>query len=205
VIARPAEGHLGLRVPVDDAALGVDGDVCLAGAVDDQARLLLALPKGQLGLLLLRDVDHEAPVEGRLVALVADHHSLVADPDLATVSGPHAVLAHRPGADVELTFKFLVLEDPLPIVGVDVAHPQARVCLPFLGAVAEQLLDAGADVVPGRIGTEIGNVEDRRQVFDHGPVARIGILEIADQATARPDARPGEDADDADPAGYCQG
>src|SRR5437867_2772213 len=112
-LAGPAEGGLRLRVPVDDHAPGVDRDVGLAGAVDDQARLLLARTQGQLRLLLGRDVDHETAKPRRLAVLVADDDLLVTDPDPATVTPAHAVVDHAPIADRAPPSEVLCLDHPL--------------------------------------------------------------------------------------------
>ena len=170
------------------APAGVDGDVGLAGRLDDQARLLLALAQRQLRLLLGRDVDHEAAVQGRLAALVGDHDPLVANPDLAPVARVHAVLADAPAAELATPVEVLVLQDALSVVGMDVRHPQLRVGPPLLGGVAEQVMDARADVVPGRLGPEVGHVQHRRQLLDHRPIALLGLLQVA--ASGRDEARP---------------
>ena len=193
IVTGPAEGLLRLRVPVDDVAGGIDGDVRLAGALDDQPRLLLALPQRELSLLLQRDIDHETAVAGRLVAFVADHHPLVANPHLPSVAGPHAVLAHGLRADLPASVELLVLDHRLSIVGVDVRHPQARVGHPLLRAVAEQVLNARADVMPGRLGPEVGDVQDRWQLLDHGAISHFGRGEVAHEPAARSDTRPDEE------------
>src|SRR4029079_10810960 len=130
LLAGPAEGCLGLGIPVDDPSLRVDRNVRLACAVDDQAGLLLAGPERQLGFLLGGDIDHEAPVAQRLSGVGADHHALVADPLLATIASAHPVLADASRADLAMAVELLVLKDLLTVVGVDVADPEARVGLP---------------------------------------------------------------------------
>ena len=96
----------------------------------------------------------------------------------------HPVLDRRRLAAAEQRLVF-DRQRPLAVVGVQQPRPEARVGEELLGAVAEDLLDLGADVAPAALLAELGGVDDHRQPLDHPAVvlsAAAGDLveELAD-------------------------
>ena len=72
----------------------------------------------------------------------------------------------------------LLGERPLPVVGVELPRPELGVGDPFLGGVAEDLLDLRADIAPLTVLADLAGVDDRGQPLDEATVvlARLGDL-----------------------------
>ena len=95
---RPAERRLGLRVPIDDAAGGVDADECVVRGVDDHARPHLAVREAGRGLppLLVDQCDNDeiGHRDGK-VLFIDRPRSFTADMLCAEHSQRGAILAQR--------------------------------------------------------------------------------------------------------------
>ena len=134
-------------------------------------RLLLALQ----GPLDVGDVDDHALPEQWPAVLVVDQHALVADPlDLAAL-GEEAVL--HPERLAGLLAAGLLGQDPLQVVGVDGRLPEVGPA-GLLGGEPEQDLDLAVDVLAGAADLELLAVDDRRDLFDQGPEAPLGLLAL---------------------------
>ena len=100
----------------------------------------------RLGLLLLADVGQDAVPALDAVA-VAHEHGIVADPHEVAVAVEHPVLdrafVRRPSDVLDLD-----LDHAVAVVRVQSLCPEPSVAKPFLGRVAEDRLDLGADVMP---------------------------------------------------------
>ena len=151
--------HQPLRVAVGERPFAELGDDFL---------LVDRVLQVDLGALALGDVEEHA-VPDRDALLVGFEHRLVEHPDDLAVAAEHPVLdRHRlAAADQRLVFD---RQRPLAVVGVQQPRPEARVGEELLGAVAEDLLDLGADVAPAALLAELGGVDDHRQPLDHPAV-----------------------------------
>src|SRR5215204_1008711 len=98
-----------------------------------------------LGQLLLGDVDHDPVPETWLAVLAADQHSVVADPNHATVLRDLTVF-HTPGVAGPFAARILG-QHPLAVVGMQDRLPEPR---PpgLLRGVAEEILDPWALIHP---------------------------------------------------------
>jgi hypothetical protein len=59
--------------------------------------------------------------------------------------------------------------------------PQLGVGFPVLGAVAEDLLDLGADVAPAAVLAQLGGVDDRREPLDQVAVVLPAGGDLVDE------------------------
>jgi hypothetical protein len=121
-----------------------------------------------LGGLTLGDVVEDS-VPDRRARLVGLEHRLVEDPDGAAVAGDHPVVDRRRVAGPHRLPR-LLFQGPLAVLGVELARPKLGIGEPFLGRVAEDLLDLRADVAPAAVLAQLRCVDDRRQPLDQVPV-----------------------------------
>ena len=174
--------RLVLRADVDRG-----GDLVDLVDVDDRrdpldqvavARLGLALTR--LGLAPGRDVlDHALPHRPRSVAFDQE----------GGVPYPHdrSVRTQEPVLDLEALSGSLrpsvLLQDPIPVVGMDQLHPRVRLRHPFARRDAGQLLDLRRDVRQPVVAVRIllvGEVGHDRQLLDQLPVALLRPLLLGD-------------------------
>ena len=166
---RRGGSHQGLGVAVPQGHLTEPGDGRLLGG--GPCQLLL-------GVLALGHVVEDSVPDGDAVAVLLDD-CLVEDPDGLAIARDHPVLGRdrgRPrGPEV------LLLEDVPAVLGMEKRRPELRVVHPFPGAVAEDLLDLGADVAPAPVLAHLGGVDDRRQALDKAPVVLSSGRKLIDE------------------------
>ncbi len=104
--------------------------------------------------------------------MIADHeHAGVADPDLLAIRPEHPVLravarTRRPDLVAETL-------DPLSVVRVHRADPEARIVQEPLGREPEELLDVGTDVDRGGALVVVVDVDDAGKLLDELAYARF--------------------------------
>jgi hypothetical protein len=147
--------HQLLRVAVLHRPLAETGDDRLLG----EGALQL-----QLGLLALADVVEDA-VPDRDPVLAGFQDRLVVHPDDLAVTPVHSVFDRRRVAIAEVVLGFQG-KGALAILGVQQAGPEAGVADEVLRLVAEDLLDLRTDVAPAAPLSELGGIDDDRQLLD---------------------------------------
>ena len=175
-------------VPAGHALVGVHRHDRDRADLDERLEvLLLAVDLGR-GVVLGRDVDHEALDVGRLAGGVPDDPGVVANPDdlpvLRRSLGTRSSSGRFPTRGASALPSRAVL-----VVGMENGRKE-RLLHPRLGRVAEHLLDPRADVRrrAGRVG--LVGVHDERQLLDEPPIALLGCRECLEGASpARPCAR----------------
>ncbi len=144
-----------------------------------QQRLAVALRLDGCG-----DVEREALAVPRVACLVARDRVAVAQPDIASV------LRQEPVLDLErlaaLARRPLQLANPFTILRVQVVDEERLLALPFLGRVAEDALDLGADVCRRLVDrVRRVHVRDQRQLLDQRAVTRLRLLARGDVQAAQ--------------------
>ena len=94
---RPAEGNLGLAVPLGDEAVGTHGDEGVVGVVEDESLALLAGAQLLLQLLVLRDIINNRDVISGLTGRVPLERGEQVDPDERAVLADVALLQSESG------------------------------------------------------------------------------------------------------------
>jgi len=132
-----------------------------------------------LELLAIGDVDHHAAHLRVAAPITGDEHGLVPDPDDIVGAGGHAVFPrgrflHRPRAEL-----FLGRQHKLAVSRVHLACPEPGISQPLGRGEPEHGLDLRADVAPRSLRSEVGHVDDRGQSLDQGPIALLGVADLA--------------------------
>src|SRR5215207_1686826 len=167
--------------PLDRGALVAYGAVGLQDGddvrtvLDEGPESFLVLPQRLFGALAFRYVRKDPlPVQG--VALSVSHqHRLVANPDNVAIA-PHLAELYRERLPRQVRAPIL-LQDPLPIVGVDGAYPEVGIFLVRILWVAEHGFDLRAVVDRGHAAVHLFDVDDCRYVLDQGAVSLLGLPE----------------------------
>jgi hypothetical protein len=143
-VGRLPEDPLGRRAQRADGPLGVQDADDVRRGVDHRLEGRLPLPQGVVGLLALGDVHGVAEGVGQGAVVVVDKPGHAVQPVVA-VPEQEAVLVlqlRRPLGDRLLE----EVGEALPVVGVELAGPEAGRPQHLLLGVAEQPLDVAADV-----------------------------------------------------------
>ena len=132
------------------------------------------VPELLLEVLAVADVDEDALHHDRsTVGVAADHRLVVDDPHDAAVASDQSIL---PASLLVGALEVVVLrgDHPVAIGRVHAGHPEGRVAHPLLGAVAEEVLDLGADEMPAAVLSGLGDVDDAGDALDDRSILRLG-------------------------------